>query len=811
MRKTVTQSSFNAGVMSPRLLGRTDFKKYDSAVETATNVVPLATGPICLRPGTQFITNALTNTDGVRLIPFKYNTTQAYMLEFTANKVRFFKDGGVVLSTRAFTNGTFTGSLTGWTTNNSGTGSATSVSDKAQISGGAAGVGAIYQQLDYLGVAQYTITANVTVGAITVKVGTTIGGSEVATGTLSVGTGSTFSFTPSTAQKTWYVQFSNAANTNATLDNVVLSTPEYIINSPYGESDLSKLYYAQQADVVYFALSSTTVPPNTLQRAGHDKWEFVDVTFIDGPYLDPNINTSITLQPSATSGAGVTITASGGNVFAATDVGRLLRLRTAASSSWGYAVITGYTSPTQVTVTVKSNFAGTTAYHEWRLGAFSQTTGYPGVVTFHEFRLVYANTPSNPNYVWFSEAQGVGASRVLWAPTEVTGTVIDSSSIYFPLIAGDVSSIFWMSSGNVLSVGTADSEWVIEAGDNSKALSPTNTRATRRTNTGSLQYVRPVRADGAVMYAKGTGTRVNRFLFNLNKDDYQSIDMTLLAEHLFIGKTIKEMVYAPERHSLVWLEFTDGSLAALTFIDAEEVGGWSSHTIAGSFSGGAAVVEAVAVIPASDKSYSEVWMVVKRTINGSQKKYIERLAIDFFGNSVEDSKCLDSHLTYSGSPTTTITGLGHLEGETVTILRDGAVHPSQVVTGGSITIKPAASKVTVGLPYTGVVETLDFDTPNAFGTTSLGQIRRITEAQLRMYETGLVKTGRKGQTSSETDLMEPRTAGSKMDTSTGLYTGVAEVESHGDFELTSGMRIEFYSPYPATLCSVMYKVIVNEG
>lgn len=816
-REMLLQASFNAGVMSPRLLGRSDFQKYSSAAALLSNIIPLASGPAMFRPGTLYISSVLDSTIASRLIPFSRSADDTYMVEFTNQKIRFFRNRAAVLSTAAISNGTFTTDLTGWTTSVTGTGAVSQSAGKASISAGAAGTAELRQAMTYLGVAQYTITGDVTVGNLTVNIGTTAGASDIATGTLSVGTGSTFSFTPAAAHATWFITFRRTAVGVCTLDNVVLSTPEYIIDSPYTTTVLPGIHYTQDADVMYLALESMTIKTYSLQRYGHDKWQLVVVTYNDGPYLTANQDPTKTLDiSSGVIGAGLTLVANF-NAFVSTDVGRNIRLNV-TGNEWGWCTVTAYTSATQVTVTLHTTLSSAVATNGWRFGAFSDTTGYPGVITFHEGRMVVGKTPVNSNWIWMSESQGFGLEQTYWAPTTAAGTVTDAHSTYFPLSAGDVSDIMWMSSGSKLAVGTQDGEWIIEGSDTSKAISPTNGRPTRQTQHGSLENVNPVRIDGALFFAKVIGSKVVRFSFTFSKDQFESVNISLLSEHLFVGKTIVDMVYAAEPASLVWVLFDDGTLASLTFVDSEDVGGWAYHGIADQWLAGgmplgvpgvnysdlAADVENIAVLKTTD--YSEIWMVVKRTINGATTRYLEVMEQPFFMNNLgkrEDAINVDSAKKYDGADTTTITGLNHLEGRKVCVFANGIEQTSKTVSSGQITLDSSASVVTVGLPYYGDVENLDFDAQNAFGGSSLGQIRRITEPQLRLFESGPVYVARVGQGDSALNVLSH--------TEPYLLDGIHEVDIDTDWDLSSRMRIQFRSPYPGTLCAIMFKAQVNEG
>lgn len=799
-RETLKQVSFNAGVLSPRLQARNDLKKYESGLATCDNMLPLPAGPVTFRPGTRYVTEVMDSTKEGKLIPFSFNALQNYVIEFGDSRVRFFRNGAVIKSSTAFTNGTFTGSLTGWTDSSTGTGSATYATNTVELAGGSHGTGAIYQELSYLGIEQYTITADVSGDDVTVNVGTSAGASDIATGTLSVGSGATFNFTPSVSQTTFYVEFENAANTTAVLDNVLLSTPDYVIDSPYAIGLVPQVRHTQDADVLFLALKSDTIPTKVLKRFGDAQWEFGDLEYIDGPYFDEN-KTDTTITPSATTGT-ITLTAST-DIFASTDVGRSVRLK--HSSTWGWVKITAFTSATVVSAEVQSDLGGTGAVKEWRLGRFSETTGYPAVIGFQEGRLVVGNTRTNPNYVWMSESLGAGADSVLFAPTEVSGTVTDSNSITLPLTAGGPSPVIWLSSGYSLAIGTADSEWIVEAGDVTKALAPTNTRATRRTNHGSLDDTDAVRIDGTVLYPKRTGRVVNKFDFSFERDEFLSSSVTVLADSIFEKERVTELAYAQNPLSLCWVRFESGRLASGTVVVSEDVTGWATHTIAGG------EVESLAPSEAESGGYTELWMIVKRTIDGNTVRYIEYMTEPFYLDEPEDAVQVDSAYTYTGTATSTITGLDHLEGEEVAVIADGVALVNRTVASGQITIEASAEKVTVGKAYTGTMETLEFDAPNDFSGTSMGQRRRITEVVVVLNETGLFYAKRADQGDDRYTLLEPRRAATLMDTAPPLFSGTYKIDILPSYSLTSRLAFKVESPLPATICATYFKARVNEG
>ena len=147
------------------------------------------------------------------------------------------------------------------------------------------------------------------------------------------------------------------------------------IATPYLTAELFDIKFAQSADVMYI------VHPNhaarKLSRTSHINWTLTQIDFTKGPMQDPNTTTT-TLNPGQTAvGTGVSLVASattginGGAGFASTDVGRFVFLH------GGYAKITGFINTTNVTIEILTTLSASTATENWRLGAFSDTTGHP--------------------------------------------------------------------------------------------------------------------------------------------------------------------------------------------------------------------------------------------------------------------------------------------------------------------------------------------------------------------------------------------------------------------------------------------------
>ena len=220
-------------------------------------------------------------------------------------------------------------------------------------------------------------------------------------------------------------------------------------------------------------------------------------------------------------------------------------------------------------------------------------------------------------------------------------------------------------------------------------------------------HVPPIQTSNSLLFVQERGSRVRELRFDVLQDQYQSIDMSVLSQHLLYDTgaqfTIQEWAFAEEPFRIVWAVRSDGMLLGFTFMREHEVYAWHRHSTDG-------LVESVCSIPeAYGPGISDaVYLIVARTIGGQTRRYVERMASRAF-TTIADAWFVDCGLQYSGVPVTSVSGLSHLEGKTVAILGDGNVVPSKVVSGGAVALDGAYGKVTVGLPYTADLETLNLE------------------------------------------------------------------------------------------------------
>lgn len=568
------------------------------------------------------------------------------------------------------------------------------------------------------------------------------------------------------------------------------------LTTPYATADLFQLKFAQSADTLYVAHPSYA--PRKITRTSHTAWTITAITFTDGPYLDENTSTT-TLALSGTSGS-VTVTASA-STFASTDVGRLIRWKDPANN-WTWLTITAYTNATTVTATISGpNASAGTATASWRLGAWSATTGYPGCVTFHEERLWWGGNTNQPQTVWSSKS----GDFENMAPSGVTGTVADDSAVTFTLGANQVNVIRWIESGSALQIGTIGGLWILRASATDEALTPTNVQAKLQRANGSAN-IAPKTAGDAILFVSRSGKKVREMAYSFERDKFVAPDMTILAEHV-TGTGIVEVAYAEEPDSTLWAVRSDGYLLGMTYEREQEVVAWHRHKIGGVFGTGNAVVESVAVIPSPNGDHSQVWMIVKRTINSATERYVEFMEQVFASSDDQtDAFFVDSGLTYDSTPATTISGLSHLEGQTVAVLADGATHPDKTVSGGSITLERSASTVHVGLAYNSDVELLRPEAGAAAGT-SQGQTKRIHGVTLRLQDTLGAFVG---PDSDNLDEIQFRSGSDDMDSAPPLFSGDKYIPFDGKYGTDGYVFIRQSYPLPFTLLSVMPRLVTTE-
>lgn len=635
----------------------------------------------------------------------------------------------------------------------------------------------------------------------------------------------------------------------------------YEIVSPYPLAALTNadgtcaLNVEQSGDVLYIGNAYGTYKPQKLTRLADDNWVFSDYAPNQGPFLDMN-QTSTTIIASGQSGS-ITLTASAA-LFASTDVGRLVRLEvqnydvrpwenalaylvtnlvrydgktykalnSATSGTfppihehgsaydgqtgvqwdyqdagYGIARITAFTDSTHVTATVIQDAPNglnlmpasvvSTATKRWSLGAWSATTGYPRVPKFYKQRL------------FWSTKQGIYAS----VPDDFENMAADffneirtDNAIVSQLQAQDVNEILWMEASKVLLIGTGGGEFVGGPLTGTEPIGPANFGIDKQSKK-RVRAVTPIIVGTSLLFVQRAGRKLQTIDYQVTSDSYVSTDLAVLSNRITASGII-DMAYQGEPDSIIWCLLANGKLIGFTYDKEQEVTGWHRHPI-----GGNGFVESIATMSAPDGAREELWLIVKRTINGATVRYVEYLerpydAPDDDGSGGDlQSSCfyMDAGLTYSGAATTHISNLSHLEGQTVQVLADGAVQPTRVVSGGAIDLARAASVVQVGLPCPARIVTMRPEAGGQQGTAQ-GKTKRINGLTIRFNDTLGGKCGLYG---GKIDDISKRSPSTPMGTPEPIFSGDRDVDFPGDYDKDSRIEVRQDDPLPMTLVALM--------
>ena len=315
-------------------------------------------------------------------------------------------------------------------------------------------------------------------------------------------------------------------------------------------------------------------------------------------------------------------------------------------------------------------------------------------------------------------------------------------------------------------------------------------------------------SDGTVVVftseTAGAGAPTETLGFRPNTSNNVTADNIFTAINAHADFTVAN----PAANVILVEETTHGASGFLTIVSSDK----TRLTVT---SEGHSVVESVAIIPGNDgsgqvhdsTSRDEVWVQTKRTINSATVRYVEMIERDFEDDqNADDAVYSDSCITYDGTPASTITGLEHLEGETVKVWADNAVQADKVVASGSIALDVAASVVQVGLSFTHKLKTLKIEGGNAAGT-SVGRTKRINGLTFVLLNSHTIEYG--PDNSVALDKNDFREVSDAMDSATPLFTGELFVEFEGNWETDPRVYVESDDPAPFTLLAIAPEVKIN--
>lgn len=398
---------------------------------------------------------------------------------------------------------------------------------------------------------------------------------------------------------------------------VTSNSTVYEISHIYSGSEIKDVQYCQLNDLIWMAHPDH--PPQLLTRLASNNWTIENYDFLGGPFLDDNTE-NITIQASATAGTLVTITLSATSSsisFVASSsstrghqntywkIGGIHTTSTTALQ--GYVKLTLISSSTIAKATVMSTLSTVATTSTFAEGAWSDVRGWPARVQFHESRLFWARTDTEPQGVW-------GSHNYIYDQYALDEQA-DDEGINIKLASNQSNEINWLASGNSLLAGTYGGAFVINGGEDA-AITPTNITAKQEVSFGT-EAIQPRRIGSFFYYVQRFRRKVRELFYLWENNAFKATDKTILSPEI-AGNGITEIAYQEVPDTILWCVTTDGTIATMTREIDQEVQGW---TIQKTRSGDR--YESIAVIPSQSEKLDEVWVVAQRTVSGSTIKTVE--------------------------------------------------------------------------------------------------------------------------------------------------------------------------------------------
>jgi len=629
----------------------------------------------------------------------------------------------------------------------------------------------------------------------------------------------------------------------------------YELATPYLEADIFDLQFAQSADVLYVAHKSYA--PRKITRTAHDAWTIDTITFTWGPFLAEN-DTATTLNPSGVAGS-IDLVASA-DVFDSGHVGAYFKITNGATI--GYVQITAVTDARNAVADVKETVAAG-AVTTWCEGAWSDYRGYPGSVTFYEQRLCWGGSTHKPQTFWASQTDdyenmeaGSGDSDAL--AYTISDNQVNATSWLSPLrslVIGTVGGSFILDTGDDTPVTPSNVSIRKELSYRSMRLVPkmigqflyyiqANEKTVREigydystdsfigndvtllsehiTGDGIVDMdvqeapdnvLWCVRSDGEMAcLTRQIEQQVTAWTRIVTDGDFKSVaiipngaedQVWVVVERVIDGNTKKYIEYfkpfdfGNEQEDCFFVD------CGLTLDSPDDIEGITRADPCVITATGHSFIDGDRVrlrgIVGMTELNQRYFLVANAAANTFEITDLEGNDIDssLYGDYVsggEIRKCVNS-----------VSGLDHLEGETVKVLVDGGTHPACVVASGEITLNSYYSEVHAGLAYYPKILTLRPETGSSMGAAQ-GMMRRIYKATVRLFESLGVKIG----TEDGQDEISFRNSGDPLDKAPDLYTGDKEVQFPGGYSKDGRIYITQDEPLPMTVLAVIYKLTISD-
>lgn len=746
-------NTFNAGELSSLIDGRTDQEKYFAGCKVLRNFIPTVQGPAARRGGSRYLGHS--RDDGrAWFLTFEFNQVQSYVLELTDLKLRFWVNRGQLLD------GPDPYELvTPWS-------SATLVTEEGTLALRSV------QSADVLWICHNE-------GATRPQKLSRLGATNWTLADAPFTNGPFEDIDPDSA---------NVVSASAETGVVTITSDAAIFTT----DDIGTSFYVEQED----GSDVRSWGANKKNTVGDvRRWEgnYYQATQ-NGGGVNPATgnNPPIHTEGKYWDGDGITDAPND-------DLGKLGVEWLYLHSGYGWAQITDVAvDGLSATATVLQRLPaaivdGTT---RWAKSAFSQLRGWPTSVTFFRERLCYAR------------------GRELYL--SVVGAFDDFSRKDGPDITKETAIILKLAAttksdqlrwiepfGGTLLGGTASGELSIREQSPNSVFAADNVTHDPETQYGS-RLLEPLKAANAVLFVTRSGRKVREIAVDPTSVEgrLKADDLTVLSDHI-IDAGVVDFDVQQEPDSLIWFVLTDGTLAALTYNRERGVIAWVPHLIGGPD----AFVETVASIAAPDGRRDDVWLCVRRTIDGETVRHVEAIEDNRLAETdTADAFYGDAGITYSGAPTKVIVGLDHLEGETVQVLADGSAHADRTVVDGSITLNRFASKAQIGFDSPAQLQTMRAEGGTQDGTAQT-RSKSIAEVWLRLLNTigGLI-----GPTFARLDPIPGLRPSQPVGTPPALFSGDRKMEFPAEYGTDGYICVQSSPMLPMTLIAITARMEIND-
>ena len=497
---------------------------------------------------------------------------------------------------------------------------------------------------------------------------------------------------------------------------------DFSVGTLYSTStfDLAKLSFTQSADTL-ICVHPNFVPFKVVRGGTNTTWTATslasELTVPKHAFSLSTSSPSGTITPSAVDGT-VTITASN-SIFSSSNVDQFIEI----DNGFGRARITRFNSATEVEAMVEipffdtdatSNFILETGYED----AWSNSRGWPFTATFHEGRLYFGGSASLPSSLFGSKVGDFFNFKAAEG--------LDDDAIKITLSTDSVNTVTGLRSGRDLQIFTTGAEFFIPQGD-LDPITPANVVAKSSTKRGAKPFIKPQAAEGGTLFIQRSGKAIRELLFSDVELSYVANNISLLASHLLVD---------PQKMALrSATDTTEGDLFLI--VNGEDTTGYRAASLqhAGQIAafmlnkGQNIVAPSHLVTDGTFKDIAvdidDIYTIVKRTIGGATKYYLEIFDEDFTTDSAVQTLTGFSGNTYGGH--------SHLDGKTVKLIRDDIVDPDQTVSSGNVTAGgQPTTYLEAGLDYAVEVKTNPVELRLPSGVVA-GQRKRILEVTPNMY------------------------------------------------------------------------------